>query len=47
MKITQDVRKYAEEHGMDDAQALAAGMEEKAQEFSAQGGRIYLPIEQV
>ena len=47
MKITQDVRRYAEEHGMDESQALTAGMREKAEEFSAQGGRIYLPIEQV
>jgi phosphomethylpyrimidine synthase len=46
MKITQDVRRYAEEHGMDETHALAAGMREKSEEFSAQGGRIYLPIEQ-
>jgi phosphomethylpyrimidine synthase len=47
MKITQDVRRYAEEHGMEESQALTAGMQEKSAEFSAQGGRIYLPIEQV
>jgi phosphomethylpyrimidine synthase len=47
MKITQDVRRYAQEHGMDEQQALSAGMQEKAAEFSAHGGRIYLPVEQV
>ncbi len=47
MKITQDVRRYAEEHGLDEQDALAAGMQEKAAEFSSQGGRIYLPLEQV
>jgi phosphomethylpyrimidine synthase len=47
MKITQDVRRYAEEHGVDEEKALVAGMQEKSAEFSAQGGRIYLPLEQV
>jgi phosphomethylpyrimidine synthase len=47
MKITQDVRKYAAEHGVGESEALSAGMAEKSAEFSAQGGRIYLPIEQV
>jgi phosphomethylpyrimidine synthase len=44
MKITQDVRKYAQEHGVDDEAALAEGMREKAEEFTAQGGRLYLPL---
>jgi phosphomethylpyrimidine synthase len=44
MKITQDVRKYAEEHGVDAEQALAAGMKAKSEEFTAQGARIYLPL---
>jgi phosphomethylpyrimidine synthase len=47
MKITQDVRRYAEEHGMDESQALTEGMREKSEEFTAHGNRIYLPIEQV
>ena len=46
MKITQDVRRYAEEHGLDEQSALDAGMQEKSAEFSAHGGRIYLPLEQ-
>ncbi len=42
MKITQDVRDYAEAAGIADAQAaLAAGMEEKAAEFKDAGGELY------
>ncbi|MBX6767681.1 MAG: phosphomethylpyrimidine synthase ThiC [Actinomadura rubrobrunea] len=44
MKITQDVRRYAEERGVSEEEALEAGMREKAAEFTASGGRIYLPI---
>ena len=42
MKITQDVRDYAKDHGVGDAaEALAQGMEEKAREFREQGGEVY------
>jgi len=41
MKITQDVRDYAAEHGVDDAEALEAGMKEKAEEFRAAGAEVY------
>ncbi|SMF93576.1 phosphomethylpyrimidine synthase [Methylomagnum ishizawai] len=41
MKITQDVREYAKTHGVDEAEALAAGMEEKAGEFVKAGAEIY------
>jgi phosphomethylpyrimidine synthase len=44
MKITRDVRAYAAERGLDDAQALTEGLREKAAEFNASGGRIYLPV---
>jgi phosphomethylpyrimidine synthase len=44
MRISQDVRRYAEERGLDDADALQAGMREKAAECVEQGGRIYLPL---
>jgi phosphomethylpyrimidine synthase len=44
MKITQDVRRYAAEHGLDSAEAIEAGMREKAQSFTESGGRIYLPL---
>ncbi|SFM61646.1 hydroxymethylpyrimidine synthase [Pseudonocardia ammonioxydans] len=44
MKITQDVRDYAEQHGLTSVEAIEAGMEEKAGEFRDEGGRVYLPI---
>jgi phosphomethylpyrimidine synthase len=44
MRISQDVRRYAEERGLDDADALQAGMREKAAEYVEQGARIYLPL---
>jgi phosphomethylpyrimidine synthase len=44
MKITQDVRDYARQHGVPDDQAVAAGMADKASEFTRHGNRIYLPV---
>ena len=44
MRITQDVRKYAEEHGLGDEAALDAGMAEMSAQFRASGDRVYLPI---
>ncbi|GAA0620190.1 phosphomethylpyrimidine synthase ThiC [Sporichthya brevicatena] len=44
MRITQDVRKYAEEKGLDEASALDAGMAEMSDRFRAQGDRVYLPL---
>jgi phosphomethylpyrimidine synthase len=41
MKITQDVREYAEKLGADTATALTRGMEEKAIEFVKKGAEIY------
>lgn len=41
MKITQDVRKYAEEHGVDGAEALDKGMDDKAKEFRENNFEIY------
>lgn len=41
MKITQDVRDYAAEHGISEDDALKAGMAEKSQEFKAQGAQVY------
>ncbi len=43
MKITQDVRRFAEERGLTDAEALTAGMKEKSTEFTERGGEVYLP----
>ncbi len=42
MKITEDVRKYAAEKGLDAETALEEGMREKAEEFSKKGGEIYV-----
>ncbi|MBL8380518.1 MAG: phosphomethylpyrimidine synthase ThiC [Burkholderiales bacterium] len=41
MKITQDVREYAEKIGADEESALAKGMQEKAVEFIKKGAQIY------
>jgi phosphomethylpyrimidine synthase len=41
MKITQDVREYAQTHGLEDAKALEAGMEEKSEEFRKGGAEVY------
>jgi phosphomethylpyrimidine synthase len=44
MKITQDVRDYAEKHGLTSVEAIEAGMAEMSEQFSGQGNRVYLPI---
>ncbi len=41
MRITEDVRKYAAEQQLSDEQALQAGMEQKAREFTEAGAEIY------
>jgi phosphomethylpyrimidine synthase len=43
MKITQDVRDYAKEHGVGESDALNEGMAEKAAEFRAKGAELYSP----
>jgi phosphomethylpyrimidine synthase len=43
MKITQDVRDYAAEHGVDETAALDSGMAEKSAEFLAAGAQVYRP----
>ena len=43
MKITEDVRKYAQEKGMTGEQALTAGMAEKSEEFNQLGAEVYQP----
>jgi phosphomethylpyrimidine synthase len=45
MKITQDVRKYAQEHGLGTDEALSAGMAEKSAQFaSSEHEGVYLPL---
>jgi phosphomethylpyrimidine synthase len=41
MKITEDVRRYAREQGIDEAEALEAGMQAKSDEFRAGGVALY------
>jgi phosphomethylpyrimidine synthase len=41
MQITQDVRDYAAQRGVDEGSALQMGMEEKAEEFKRRGATIY------
>ncbi len=43
MEITQQIRDYAAEKGLDDAEALEAGLKEKAGEFKKAGGEVYVP----
>jgi phosphomethylpyrimidine synthase len=44
MKITQDVREYADKLGLDGGAALERGLEEKAIEFVKKGAEIYTKI---
>lgn len=41
MKITDDVRRYAQENGIGDDEVFAAGMEEKSREFAEKGSGVY------
>jgi phosphomethylpyrimidine synthase len=41
MRITEDVRRYAQEQHLSDEEALKAGMEQKAREFKEAGAEIY------
>ena len=44
MKITQDVRDYAEQQGIDAQEALNKGMQEKAIEFVKKGAEVYQKV---
>ena len=42
MKISEEVRQYAKEKGLDSEQdAIADGMKKKAEEFNTSGGELY------
>ena len=43
MRISQDVRDYAARHGVAEDQAIELGLKEKAAEFVAAGGELYVP----
>ena len=42
MKITQDIRDYAKEKGLDDADAVQKGLDDKSKEFIESGSEIYV-----
>lgn len=44
MKITQDVRDYADKLGVDEKEALHKGMQEKAIEFVKKGSEVYQKV---
>jgi phosphomethylpyrimidine synthase len=44
MKITEDVRKYAEDQGVSETEALEKGLAAKAKEFVEKGAEIYAGI---
>jgi len=44
MKITQDVRDYADKLGVDEKEALTKGMQEKAIEFVKKGSEVYQKV---
>src|SRR5881398_1829950 len=41
MKITEDIRKYAAEHGLTNEAAIESGMQEKKTEFLEKGAEVY------
>jgi len=41
MKITEDVRKYAAQQGIEESAAIEQGLREKAEEFQHAGAEIY------
>ena len=40
MKIAEDVRKYAAEHGLSDSDAIESGMQKKRKEFTDKGAEL-------
>jgi phosphomethylpyrimidine synthase len=44
MKITEDVRQYAAEQGVNEQEALKRGMQAKSKEFVEKGGEVYSKV---
>lgn len=44
MKITQEVREYANKKGINEADALEKGLAQKAAEFNSGNGQLYQPV---
>ena len=40
----EDVRKFAPEHGLTDAEAIESGMEQKKKELVEQGAELYAKV---
>jgi len=45
MKITQEVREYADSLGLDPEKALEEGMKEKSAEYTERGSQLYVAID--
>lgn len=46
MKITQDIRDYAQKHQISEIDAIEKGLDEKSDEFKNAGGNIYINADQ-
>jgi phosphomethylpyrimidine synthase len=44
MRITADISKYAEVHGLDSAEAIEAGFAEMSETFKSNDSKLYLPL---
>ena len=44
MRITEDIRQFAKEQGLETVEAIEAGMEQKAEEYREKGGEIYVEV---
>lgn len=44
MKITQDVRDYADSLKIEESEAIEIGLKEKAEEFKKAGAKLYVPV---
>jgi phosphomethylpyrimidine synthase len=42
MRITEDIRRYAQAEGMATAEAIGVGMQKKAEEFRERGSELYV-----
>jgi len=42
MRITEDIRQFAKEQGLETVEAIEAGMQQKSTEFREKGGNIYM-----
>ena len=47
MKISQEVRDYAEAKGLTSQEAIEAGMRDMSQRFQEKGGKVYVELDQL